>query len=430
MKPGALRDKRADVDRPAQVKSAAMRKACGRGMNTLQAKRLILVVSGGIAAYKSPELVRRLRDQGAEVRVVMTPAATEFITPLTLQAVSGHEVRTELFDTAAEAAMGHIELARWADAIVVAPATADFLSRLNAGRADDLASAVCLASASPVLAAPAMNQQMWQQQATQNNLAELARNRMQVVGPASGSQACGEVGPGRMVEVAEIVAAAANLFNTGALGGTRVVITAGPTREAIDPVRYISNHSSGRMGYAIAEAARDAGAQVVLVSGPTSIEPPGGVELRRAESALDMHACVMAEVNSADIFIATAAVADYRPQQAASSKLKRDGNAMQIELVPNPDILADVAASEKPPFTVGFAAETDDLAGNARKKLLAKRVDMVAGNVVGGSELGFNTEDNELTVFWRDGEEHFERAPKTRLARQLIALIAQRFSAA
>ncbi|MGB1883619.1 MAG: bifunctional phosphopantothenoylcysteine decarboxylase/phosphopantothenate--cysteine ligase CoaBC [Gammaproteobacteria bacterium] len=396
-------------------------------MNTLNAKRLIVMVSGGIAAYKSPELVRRLRDHGAEVRVVMTPAATEFITPLTLQAVSGHEVRTALFDESAEAAMGHIELARWADAIVVAPATADFLARLSAGRADDLATAICLASASPILVAPAMNQQMWQQAATQTNLSALRSNGVHICGPDSGSQACGDVGPGRMVDPDNIVVACQDLFAGGALADTVVVITAGPTREAIDPVRYITNHSSGRMGYAIAEAARAAGAEVILISGPTNLDPPEGARCLFAESAEQMHQTVFSAIGEANIFVATAAVADYRPARPSTTKLKRDGNTLTLEMVPNPDILADVAKLERAPFTVGFAAETDNLADNARLKLERKGVDMVAANLVGGAELGFNTDDNALTVFWRGGEQHFPRAHKRTLSRQLIELVAARY---
>jgi phosphopantothenoylcysteine decarboxylase / phosphopantothenate---cysteine ligase len=394
---------------------------------TLAGKHILLVVSGGVAAYKSPDVVRRMRDAGALVRVAMTPAATAFITPLTLQAVSGEEVRTALFDTAAEAAMGHIELARWADAIVVAPATADFIARLRLGRADDLATAVCLASTAPLLIAPAMNQQMWAHPATQDNLAVLASRGVRCAGPGDGSQACGEVGPGRMLEAPEICRHAQALFAHGALAGQRVLVTAGPTREALDPVRYISNRSSGKMGYAIAQAASEAGAEVTLVSGPTRLAPPPGVIFVSVDTALAMHAEVMARVMQAGIFIATAAVADYRPAQAAPAKLKRDGQPMTLTLVPNPDILAEVARLPAAPYTVGFAAETNEVLRHARGKLAAKGIDLIAANQV-GAELGFDSEDNELTVLWADGEQHLPRASKYQLARALIALIATRLS--
>jgi len=397
-------------------------------MHSLTARRLLLLVSGGIAAYKAPDVVRRLRDAGAEVRVVMTPAATRFVTPLTLQAVSGHDVRVELFDSAAEAAMGHIELARWCDAVLVAPASADFIARLRAGLADDLASAVCLASAAPLLLAPAMNQQMWQHPATRENLAALVARGATVCGPASGSQACGETGPGRMVESAEIVAAAAALFAPGTLAGLHVVVTAGPTREALDPVRYISNHSSGKMGYAVAAAAREAGATVTLVSGPTRLAAPPGVALVAVASAREMLAAVNDALAACDIFIATAAVADYRPASPSQNKIKRDGAPRALELVPNPDILASVAAREDAPFTVGFAAETDDVEAHARTKLTRKRIDMIAANHVGG-ELGFDSDDNELTVLWNGGRAPLARAAKPELARRLIELVATRYRA-
>ncbi|MEX2479913.1 MAG: bifunctional phosphopantothenoylcysteine decarboxylase/phosphopantothenate--cysteine ligase CoaBC [Gammaproteobacteria bacterium] len=399
-------------------------------MSVLNAKRLLVVVSGGIAAYKAPDVVRRLGDAGAEVRVVMTPAATAFITPLTLQAVSGHEVRTALFDPAAEAAMGHIELARWCDAVIVAPATADFLARLRLGQADDLATAICLATDAPILAAPAMNRLMWQHPATQDNLAVISARGVTICGPGTGSQACGENGPGRMADVEFIVEAVAGLFAPGSLSGARVLITAGPTREAIDPVRYISNHSSGKMGYAVAEAAREAGAAVTLISGPTRLAPPPGVATIAVESAQEMLDAVLATVAAADIFIATAAVADYRPAQPAAAKLKRDRNARQLELVPNPDILATVAARPAPPFTVGFAAETEAVEDHARAKLERKGVDMVAANLVGGAELGFNSDDNELLVIWRGGQRLLERAPKGRIARALVRIVAERYGIA
>ena len=395
-------------------------------MNTLSAKRVIVVVTGGIAAYKAPDVVRRLRDAGAEVRVVMTPGACEFITPLTLQAVSGFEVRTELFDPAAEAAMGHIELARWADAIVIAPASADFLARLSNGFADGLASALCLATGAPVLAAPAMNQQMWQHPATQDNIATLTARGVTLAGPAEGSQACGEIGPGRMLEAEDIVTAAMALFRSQRLAGRRVLITAGPTREAIDPVRYITNHSSGKMGYAVAAASLDAGAAVTLVSGPTGLEPPNTATTIDVSTAQEMCDAVMRHVEAADIFIATAAVADFRPQVCAPNKIKRNGSKMVLDLVANVDILHEVARSRHPPFTVGFAAETDNIEQNARAKLQAKSVDMIAANAVGGPHIGFNTDDNELLVIWENGMRNLPRAPKARIARTLVDLISER----
>lgn len=397
-------------------------------LTALAARRVLLIVSGGIAAYKSPDVVRRLRDAGAEVQVVMTPAASAFITPLSLQAVSGREVRAELFDPAAEAAMGHIELARWADVVLIAPATADFLARLRLGLANCLATAVCLATEAPMLAAPAMNQQMWKHPATQDNLAALAARGLRFAGPGAGSQACGEVGPGRMLEAIEICAATAALFERGLLSGRRVLLTAGPTREPIDPVRYISNHSSGKMGYALATALREAGALVTLVSGPTHLPPPAGVSMVAVETAQQMHAAVMARLPT-DIFVATAAVADYRVDHAAVSKIKRRDSTLELKLVPNEDILKCVAASVPPPFTVGFAAETNDVEQHARDKLERKAIDMVAANLVGGANLGFNADDNELLVIWRGGSLHLPRTAKTRLARALVDVIAARYAA-
>jgi len=396
---------------------------------SLAAKRIVLIVTAGIAAYKAPDVVRRLRDAGAEVEVVMTPQATAFITPLTLQAVAGREVRVELFDRHAEAAMGHIELARWADLVLVAPASADFLARLRLGLADSLAAALCLATTARLVVAPAMNQQMWQHPATVDNLAALAARGVVVAGPGAGSQACGEVGPGRMLEALELAGVVAAQFATGALGGRTVLLTAGPTREPIDPVRYITNHSSGKMGYALATAAREAGAEVILVSGPTQLPTPRGVTRVDADSAAEMLAAVMSRVAGADIFIATAAVADYRPQQAAQHKLKRSRQSVTLELTPNEDILARVAALSRPPFTVGFAAETELLETHARAKLEGKGVDMIAANQVGVAGMGFNADENELLVLWRDGSERLARAPKAALARRVVDLIARRFAA-
>ena len=351
-------------------------------MGTLTNKRLLLGVTGGIAAYKSADLVRRLRDAGAEVQVVMTQAATEFITPLTLQALSGHPVHRHLLDTEAESGMGHIALARWADAILVAPASANFCARLAQGRAEDLLSALCLASAAPVAVAPAMNRQMWENHATQNNFAQLRQRDIQLFGPAEGSQACGETGPGRMLEPIELVTLTANLFDTGLLDGLRVVITAGPTWEAIDPVRILTNRSSGKMGYALAEAAAAAGAQVTLISGPTALSPPERVTTLDVISAQDMFEAVHAHLDHTQIFIGVAAVADYRVQKVAGEKIKKTAETLTLTLVRNPDILASVTARSPAPFTVGFAAETNDLVAQARTKLVAKKLDLVAANLV------------------------------------------------
>jgi phosphopantothenoylcysteine decarboxylase/phosphopantothenate--cysteine ligase len=395
-------------------------------MNTLSGKHILLGVTGGIAAYKSAELVRQLRALRARVRVVMTAGAQEFITPLTLQALSGNPVCSELLDPDAEAAMGHIELARWADVLLVAPATADFIARLQQGRADDLLTAVALACDAPVAAAPAMNRAMWENPATQANVATLKARGIHVFGPAQGEQACGEVGPGRLLEPDELVTALAGLFETGALSGYRVLVTAGPTREAIDPVRYISNHSSGRMGFAVAQAASEAGAEVVLVAGPVSLETPERVTRIDVVSAGDMQHVVLDQVADCDIFLAVAAVADYRPDVVAPHKLKKSAGQMTLTLTRNPDILAGVAALPQAPFTVGFAAETDALEENARAKRVAKSVDMIAANRV-GEGAGFDVPDNALQVYWQGGEQLLPLADKAKLARQLVALIAQRF---
>ncbi|HET8705748.1 MAG TPA: bifunctional phosphopantothenoylcysteine decarboxylase/phosphopantothenate--cysteine ligase CoaBC, partial [Pseudomonadales bacterium] len=322
-------------------------------MAALLQKHVVLGVTGGIAAYKSAEIIRRLRDQGAEVRVVMTAAAQQFITPLTLQALSGEPVHTDLLDPAAEAAMGHIELARWADVILVAPASADFLARVVVGRGDDLLTTLCLATKAPLVFAPAMNQQMWAAAATQANIQTLQTRGVKLIGPASGSQACGDVGLGRMVEPTDIVQQLPTCFDSGVLSGKKVVITAGPTREALDPVRFITNHSSGKMGFAIAEAAREAGAAVTLISGPVNLPTPDRVKRVNVVSAQDMLNASLEAVKEADIFIATAAVADYRPAQIAKQKIKKSGDELTIQLVKNPDIVATIAALPNKPFTVG-----------------------------------------------------------------------------
>ncbi|MEK7262168.1 MAG: bifunctional phosphopantothenoylcysteine decarboxylase/phosphopantothenate--cysteine ligase CoaBC, partial [Pseudomonadota bacterium] len=346
-------------------------------MGTLANKRILLAVTGGIAAYKSADLARRLRDADAEVRVVMTRAATDFITPLTLQAVSGQPVHTEMVSAESRTGMEHIELARWADAVLVAPASADFIARLAQGRANDLLGAVCLATAAPLAVAPAMNRQMWLNPATQSNLLGLRRRAIHVFGPADGSQACGDVGPGRMLEPTELAALTAQLFETGELDGLTVVVTAGPTWEAIDPVRGITNKSSGRMGYAVAQAAAEAGAKTILVSGPTALPDPERTQVVRVTGAREMHAAVHAHIHEAHIFIGVAAVADYRPVQSAPQKLKKDAGRMTLELIKNPDILASVAALTPRPFTVGFAAETENVEQNARTKLAEKHLDLV-----------------------------------------------------
>lgn len=397
-------------------------------MGTLVNKRILLGVTGGIAAYKAADLARRLREAGAEVRCVMTQAAQEFITPLTLQAVTGNAVHLHLLDTEAENAMGHIELARWADAVVVAPASANFVAKLAQGRADDLLSTLCLAAQSPVAVAPAMNQQMWLNAATQDNVAVLRRRGLRVFGPAQGAQACGEVGPGRMLEPAEIARLTAGLFATGALEGLTVVVTAGPTWEAIDPVRGLTNKSSGKMGYAIAAAAAEAGARVLLVSGPTALPNPERVRTLRVTSAQQMYDTVHEQIRGAQVFIGAAAVADYRPLGVSQTKIKKDAERLTLELVRNPDILASVAALKSPPFTVGFAAETEDVERNAREKLKRKNVDLVAGNLVGVAGRGFEADENGLLLVDRDGVTELPVQSKEKLARALVSEIARRLA--
>ncbi|MGB7933779.1 MAG: bifunctional phosphopantothenoylcysteine decarboxylase/phosphopantothenate--cysteine ligase CoaBC [Gammaproteobacteria bacterium] len=395
-------------------------------MSNLSGKHILLGVTGGIAAYKSAELVRRLREQGALLRVAMTPAATRFITPLTLQALSGHAVHTDLLDPGTEVAMGHIELARWADALLVAPASADFIARLAQGRANDLLAAVCLACDAPRAVAPAMNRAMWENAATRDNIALLRRRGIYVFGPAHGSQACGETGPGRLLEPGELTEHLAGLFRTGSLAGVRVMVTAGPTRESIDPVRYISNRSSGKMGYAVAAAAVEAGATVTLISGPVALPSPARVERVDVETADEMRHAVMEHIAGIDIFIATAAVADYRPRETAPAKIKKTTPDITLLLERNPDILAAVAAIPGGPFTVGFAAETGDVEGRAADKLRSKGLDMIAANEV-GLGMGFEAEDNALLVLWDGGSTRLERTLKDRLARRLLEVVAERY---
>ena len=388
-------------------------------------QRILLGVTGGIAAYKSAELVRLLKKSGREVRVVMTAGAEAFITPLTFQALSGEPVRTSLLDPEAEAGMGHIQLAKWADQIVIAPASADFIARLANGMADDLLSTVCCATEAPIALAPAMNQAMWSNGRTLRNIQMLAADpQIQLWGPDQGSQACGDMGPGRMLEPAAIFDCIAS-GDAGALGGKRVVITAGPTREPIDPVRYISNHSSGKMGYALAAAARAEGADVVLVSGPVALDAPAGVERRFVTTASEMlDESSLAVDQGCDLFIATAAVADYRPDVCASDKIKKTQDAMTVALVRNPDTLATIAARADAPFTVGFAAETRDVEHYALDKMARKNLQMIVANDVSAPGLGFNSDRNAVTVFWPGGRETIGPDAKDSLARRLISLIA------
>jgi phosphopantothenoylcysteine decarboxylase/phosphopantothenate--cysteine ligase len=389
-------------------------------------RRILLGITGGIAAYKSADLVRRLREQGAEVQVVMTDAATRFVTPLTFQALSGRPVRHGLWDEAAEAAMGHIELARWADLVLVAPASADFLARLAAGRADDLLATLCLATEAPIWVAPSMNRLMGANAATCANVATLVGRGVKLLGPDSGSQACGETGLGRMLEPAAIVAALQAAEGTGVLAGLHVVISAGPTREPLDPVRFISNRSSGKMGFAVAAAARDAGARVTLVSGPVSLPTPAGVRRVDVETAAQMYAAVHGAIGDADIYIGAAAVADYTPACCESQKIKKTSDCLELSLHKAPDILASVSALERRPFTVGFAAETTDVEKHALGKLVRKRLDLIAANEV-GTDRAFDREDNALLLLWPGGRRQLELKSKADLAREFIALVAERY---
>lgn len=397
-------------------------------MAKLANKRILLGVTGSIAAYKSAELVRRLMDEGATVQVVMTEAAQAFVTPFTLQTLSGRPVHCALMDADAEATMGHIEQARWADLIVVAPASANFIAKLAQGRADELLSAICLASAAPLAVAPAMNQQMWANAATQANVATLAERGVTLLGPASGEQACGDVGAGRMLEPDQIVESCAEYFDVGLLAGRRVLITAGPTQEDIDPVRYISNRSSGKMGFSIAAAAAEAGALVTLISGPVSLETPARVTRIDVRSAQQMLAAVQAQ-ETPDIVIAAAAVADYRPLQVAAQKIKKQVGSAQLSLEQTPDILATIAENKGDMFVVGFAAETERLEENARIKLEKKSLDLIAANWVGNEHGGFDSDENALIVLWQNGGVELPMAPKEKIARLLIDIVAERFDA-
>jgi phosphopantothenoylcysteine decarboxylase / phosphopantothenate---cysteine ligase len=388
--------------------------------------RILLGVTGGIAAYKSPDLVRRLIERGADVQVVMTNAAKRFVSPMSFQAVSGRPTRDDLWDDAAEAAMGHIELARWAQVVLIAPASADFIARLAHGRADDLLATLCLATDAPIAIAPAMNRVMWANKATQANVDTLISRGIRVLGPASGNQACGEVGEGRMWEPVKL---AESLLeppaNAGLLAGLNILITAGPTRERIDPVRYLTNRSSGKMGFAVAAAAREAGAHVTIVTGPVQLPTPTGITRINVESARDMYAAVHRQVADTDVFIAAAAVADFQPVSVAKQKIKKQGIAVKLDLEPAPDIVKSVADMAKRPFVVGFAAETNDVEENARSKLKRKKLNMIAANQVGDG-IAFDCEENALTVLWPGGKVEIARAPKIDVARELIALIAKR----
>ena len=391
------------------------------------AERILLGVTGGIAAYKSAEIVRRLRERGAEVQVVMTEAACRFVTPLTFQALSGRPVRTDLWDEAGEAAMGHIELARWADRVLVAPASGDFLARLAHGLASDLLTTLCLATEAPITVAPAMNRLMWANPATRANMAVLTARGVQIIGPDEGDQACGETGPGRMVEPDVLAAAITTPAAGGALAGRKVIVTAGPTRERIDPVRFITNRSSGKMGFAVAEAARDAGAEVIIVSGPVNVCTPRGLKRIDVETAEQMLAVVDEHLPGTDIFIAAAAVSDYRPVQVASEKIKKSSDSLMLALARTIDILATVAGRAARPFVVGFAAETQNVERNALAKLEGKNLDMIAANLVGDG-LAFDQDDNALTVYWRGGRRELRRAGKAQIAAELVALIAERYA--
>lgn len=419
--------------------------SAGASPTPLAGRRIIVGVSGGIAAYKSPILVRRLRESGAEVQVVTTRGAEHFVTTTSLQAVSGNPVRSNLWDERAEASMGHIELARWADLIVIAPATADLMSRLAAGRADDLLTTLRLATRSPVLLAPAMNVAMWEHPATRRNLAQLQADGCLIAGPEDGSMACGEFGPGRMMEPEDLVSRILAVFaaSGSALAGRHVVITAGPTREAIDPVRYISNHSSGKQGYALAAAALEAGARVTLISGPVALTPPPGATVVDVTSAREMHDAVLAVADDCDVFIGVAAVADYRPAEVAGQKLKKradgeagrkDGEAgrgdgrMNVELVENPDIIASIASREHRPYVVGFAAETHQVLEHARAKRERKGLDLMVVNDVSDPSIGFSSDDNAVTLISADGERELARTDKLALARAIVAEVAHRLS--
>ena len=396
-------------------------------MHSLINKNILLGVTGGIAAYKAAEIVRHLKKSGSSVRVVMTKSAEEFITPLTLQALSGNRVSRELLDAEAEAAMGHIELAKWADGILIAPATANTLARLSSGRGDDLLSTITLAFEGPISLAPAMNQAMWRDSRTQENLKKLIDKGYILCGPGSGEQACGDVGLGRMLEPLEIMKIFSDSFKEGILSGKSVLITAGPTKEPIDPVRFITNRSSGKMGYSLAEAAIDAGAIVTLITGPVDIEPPMKCNTIPVETAKEMHEAVMHHVNKKDIYIGTAAVSDYRPARKNETKLKKDdkGSRLILELVENQDILKSVSELDERPYVVGFAAETNDLIKNAKTKFKNKDLDLIVANDVSDKSIGFDSDDNAVTLITKSRNLAIEKESKRKIAKRIIKLIAE-----
>ena len=399
-------------------------------MKSLTNKNILLGVTGGIAAYKSAEIVRHLKKSGASVRVVMTRSAEEFITPLTLQALSGNRVSTELLDAEAEAAMGHIELAKWADGILIAPATANTIARLSSGRGDDLLSTVTLAFDGPISIAPAMNQAMWRDERTQENLNKLINNNFGICGPGSGEQACGDTGLGRMLEPLEILDMFSSSFDKGIMSGKRILITAGPTQEPIDPVRFITNRSSGKMGYALAEAAIESGAQVTLISGPVNIEPPSNCNLVAIKTAKEMYESVMHHIKGADVYIGTAAVSDYSPVHINESKIKKDGRnaAMVLELKENQDILKSVSELEERPYVVGFAAETDNLIENAEKKLNNKNLDLIVANDVSDKEIGFDSDENEVTLITHEEKQLIQKQNKRKISKNIIEFISGRIN--
>ena len=399
-------------------------------MKSLANKNILLGVTGGIAAYKSAEIVRHLKKSGASVRVVMTRSAEEFITPLTLQALSGNRVSTELLDAEAEAAMGHIELAKWADGILIAPATANTIARLSSGRGDDLLSTVTLAFDGPISVAPAMNQAMWRDERTQENLKKLIDQGFGICGPGSGEQACGDVGLGRMLEPIDILDMFSLSFNEGTLSGKKILITAGPTQEPIDPVRFITNRSSGKMGYSLVEAALESGANVTLISGPVNIEPPSNCNFVSIKTAEEMYDAVMHHISGMDVYIGTAAVSDYSPAKASDSKIKKDGSSspMVLELKENQDILKSVSELEQRPYVVGFAAETNDLIKNAEKKLSNKNLDLIIANDVSNKDIGFDSDDNEVTLITEKEKYLIERQNKRKVSKKIIDFISGRIN--
>ena len=399
-------------------------------MKSLTNKNILLGVTGGIAAYKSAEIVRHLKKSGASVRVVMTRSAEEFITPLTLQALSGNRVSTELLDAEAEAAMGHIELAKWADGILIAPATANTIARLSSGRGDDLLSTVTLAFDGPISVAPAMNQAMWRDERTQENLKKLIDQDFGICGPGSGEQACGDVGLGRMLEPIDILDMFSLSFNEGTLSGKKILITAGPTQEPIDPVRFITNRSSGKMGYSLVEAALESGANVTLISGPVNIEPPSNCNFVSIKTAEEMYEAVMHHISGMDVYIGTAAVSDYSPAKASDSKIKKDGSSspMVLELKENQDILKSVSELEQRPYVVGFAAETNDLIKNAEKKLSNKNLDLIIANDVSNKDIGFDSDDNEVTLITEKEKHLIERQNKRKVSKKIIDFISGRIN--